>query len=315
MNILIKFFSIFFLTNLYALALDLESLQKTYSIETTSTFILKILIIVAVILAVIIYKQRAIKKLNTELSIKIENEIKKSREKDKMIFEQSKFIWIGEMMENIAHQWRQPLSQINSSVLVIDDILYEKNFKDSVIEEKLLEIESLTKYMSNTINDFKDFFDQNKKQEVFSIQNLIEKSIYIVKGTFKAHYIEVENNIDTKYSFEGCPTELQQVIVVILNNAKDVFISRNIFKPKVQINLDIVSGYYHLSICDNAGGIKAEILEKVFDPYFTTKHESQGTGLGLYLSKRIIEESMHGRILAINQSNGACFKIILKYEG
>lgn len=103
--------------------------------------------------------------------------------------------------------------------------------------------------------------------------------------------------------------------MVILNNAKDVFISRNIFKPKVQINLDIVSGYYHLSICDNAGGIKAEILEKVFDPYFTTKHESQGTGLGLYLSKRIIEESMHGRILAINQSNGACFKIILKYEG
>lgn len=229
-----------------------------------------------------------------------------------MLFEQSKFISMGEMMENIAHQWRQPLSQINSSVLVIDDVLHEKNFKDSVIEEKLLEIESLTKYMSNTINDFKNFFDQNKKYETFSIQELVEKSVYIVKGTFKAHNIEIRNDIEGRYEYLGAQNELQQVIVVILNNAKDAFLSRNISDPKVSIDVRSISKEYHISICDNAGGIDENIMDKIFNPYFTTKHKSQGTGLGLYISKKIIEQNMYGRLEVNNTKNGACFNIILK---
>lgn len=299
------------MTSLYALALESDSIEKNFFIKTNYIFILEFLAFIAVVAGIIIYRQYTIKKLNTELNVRVKNEIKKSREKDKMIFEQSKFISMGEMMENIAHQWRQPLSQINSSVLVIDDILYEKKFRDSVIEEKLLEIESLTKYMSNTIDDFKDFFDKNKKYEIFSIQELMEKSIYILKGTFKSHNIEIENKIDKKFEYKGYPNELQQVIVVILNNAKDMFISRNIFKPKVIINIEVNEGDCQISICDNAGGIKEAIIEKLFNPYFTTKHESQGTGLGLYLSKKIIEESMQGKLGVKNKNNGACFTIQL----
>lgn len=275
-------------------------------------FYIEVMILIITLISIIIYKQYSNKKINSELNKKVEEEIQKSREKDQMIFEQSKFISMGEMMENIAHQWRQPLSQINSSVLVIDDVLYEKKCKSAVIEEKLLEIESLTKYMSNTIDDFRDFFDQNKESKIISLRDLIDKSIYIVQGTYKAHSIELIKNIDKDYEWSGYPSELQQVLVVILNNAKDMFILRNIFKPKVIVDIKIEEEEFFISICDNAGGIKNKIIEKIFDPYFTTKHESQGTGLGLYLSKKIIEESMHGKLEVQNNKNGACFKIILK---
>ena len=309
MNLLVNFFLVFLVTKLYAL-----DEREQFMLTNNYALILEIFIFIAIIVAVIIYKQYTMNKLNTQLNLKVEKEIQKSREKDKMIFEQSKFISMGEMMENIAHQWRQPLSQINSSVLVIDDIMYEKDFKNSTIEEKLLEIESLTKYMSNTINDFKDFFDQNKKSEKFSLHELIEKSIYIVKGTYKANNIEIINDTDKSYMYQGYPSELQQVIVVILNNAKDMFINRNIFKPKVTIKIDSSSQYYNILIYDNAGGIKNKIIDKIFDPYFTTKHKSQGTGLGLYLSKKIIEESMHGKLEAQNHKKGACFNIILEKD-
>lgn len=301
MNLFIKLLPIFLATTLYA-----------KEMEKDNFILLQFLILTLILIIIILYKTYAIKKLNIKLNQKIKSEIEKSREKDKMLFEQNKFISMGEVMENIAHQWRQPLSQINSSVLVIDDVLHEKNFKDSVIEEKLLEIESLTKYMSNTINDFKNFFDQDKKYETFFLNELIEKSIYIVKGTFKANNIEIENNINNRYEYLGFQNELQHVIVVLLNNAKDAFISRKIIKPKIKIDIKIISNEYHISICDNALGINDEIIDKIFNPYFTTKHKSQGTGLGLYLSKKIVEQSMQGRLEVKNTKEGACFYIILK---
>jgi len=258
------------------------------------------------------YRNQKIKKTNKELQEKMEMELKKSSDKDKMLFHQNKLIAMGEMLENIAHQWRQPLSQINSSVLLIDDILHEKNFKNVDIEERLLEIESLTNYLSNTINDFKDFFAQHKIKKEFSFKEMIEKSIYIVKGSLKQNHIEIVVDIEKDFRFKGYESELQQVIVVILNNAKDALISRDVNMPRINIDLEKKNGCFVIRVYDNAGGIPTDIQSKIFEPYYTTKYKSKGTGLGLYISKKIIEESMSGELNVFNMRDGVCFEIKLK---
>jgi ABC-type nitrate/sulfonate/bicarbonate transport system substrate-binding protein/signal transduction histidine kinase len=267
------------------------------------------LIIVAIILFL---RSKKSKILNKELQEKMEIELQKFRDKDKMLFHQNKLAAMGEMLENIAHQWRQPLSQINSSVLLIDDILNEKNFKNIDVEERLLEIESLTKYLSNTINDFKDFFSHDKIKNTFLLREMIEKSIYIVKGSLKENNIEVTVDVEEDYRYYGYESELQQVVLVLLNNAKEALVNRSVKTPNINIYIELEEEYYIIKICDNAGGIIKNIREKIFEPYFTTKHKSKGTGLGLYMSKKIIEESMDGELNVNNYKLGVCFEIKLK---
>ncbi len=257
-------------------------------------------------------KEGKLEALNSTLQSSLEKITLNMEQKKSHLFQQSKMATMGEMMENIAHQWRQPLSQINSAVLLIDDSLYEKNFKNITIEEKLLEIESLTKYMSKTIDDFRNFFDGNKVKETFSLNELIEQSIYIVQGTLKSHHIEISFDLNEKFIYYGYQRELQQAIVVILNNAKDAFLRRKIFDPKIVVNVAKNGSEHIITICDNARGIREDMLEKIFDPYVTTKHKSQGTGLGLYIAKMIVQESMDGELTVNNIYDGACFEIKLK---
>lgn len=257
-------------------------------------------------------KEDKLEALNSALQSDLDELNLNMEQKKSHLFQQSKMATMGEMMENIAHQWRQPLSQINSAVLLIDDSLYEKNFKNITIEEKLLEIESLTKYMSKTIDDFRNFFDGSKVKETFSLNELIAESIYIVQGTLKSHHIEVSFDLNEKFIYYGYPRELQQAVVIILNNAKDAFLRRKIFTPKVVVNVAKTGSDYIITICDNARGIREDMLEKIFDPYVTTKHKSQGTGLGLYIAKMIVQESMDGELAVNNIYDGACFEIKLR---
>ncbi|MCX6051988.1 MAG: HAMP domain-containing sensor histidine kinase [Campylobacterales bacterium] len=296
---------VFFITHLYADSLDLGF---DYSLFW------KMIAFFAFISLFFIYRQYELKKLNNKLQKSFEEERINSRDKDQLIFNQKKLAAMDEVLENIAHQWRQPLSQINSSVLVIDDRMYEKNFKDDVIEEKLLEIESLTQYMSKTINDFKNFFDGQSKMEKYSLKDLIDKSVYIIRGTLLSLNIKVEVIADKKCIHYGFPNELEQVILVILNNAKDVLVSRNIQYPKIRVEVEKIEHDYHIKIEDNGGGIDESIIHKIFDPYFTTKYKSQGTGLGLYISQMIIKERMNAELIVHNTKIGACFTIIFKDE-
>ena len=250
--------------------------------------------------------------LNSELKMLVAKEVKKSRQKDVILQQQSKMASMGEMVENIAHQWRQPLAQINSAVMLAYAIMHKNSFKNDKVEEKLTEIESLTEYMSKTINDFQNFFNPNKKKENFSLRQAIEKSLFIVKGSLASSYIEVVTDIDKVFMIDGYENELQQVIVVILNNARDALKSRDIANPKININTKKMDDYYIIEICDNAGGVDSSIIEKIFEPYFTTKHQSRGTGLGLYMSKMIIEDGLKGKLLVENKGKGSCFKILLK---
>lgn len=257
-------------------------------------------------------KQNKIKDMNKLLQSKVEKELKTSREKDKILFQQSKMISMGEMIENIAHQWRQPLAEINASVLVIDNIVYEKYKDDSGIEKELNSIEHLTSYMSKTIDSFRQFFDDRKSLSTFSINHSLENALKILEKTFANNAIVVNLNLDKKYMIEAYENELQQVLLVILNNAKDALLNKKVQNALISINLSEFTNKYKISISDNAGGIDNAILDKIFDPYFTTKHQTQGTGLGLYISKIIIEDNMHGKISVQNISDGACFEIILK---
>ena len=247
------------------------------------------------------------KVLNSELEDRIKAEIQENTRHQVTIMEQSKLVQMGEMIENIAHQWRQPLAEINSYVLLLDAILSKKKVLDSDIEEKLSEIENLTKYMSNTINDFKNFFDPNKEKEKFNIYENIQKTLKILSRRLTYYKIEIQIEIDRKISLYAYPEELNQVLLVLINNSIDAFSEKKVISPLIQIFLKDSEKSLFLYIKDNACGIKDEIIDKIFQPYFTTKHKAQGTGLGLYISKMIIEKGLNGRISVKNEDDGVCF--------
>ncbi len=141
---------------------------------------------------------------------------------------------------------------------------------------------------------------------------MIEKSIYIVKGSLKKNNVEVIVNIEQDCRYYGYESELQQVVLVLLNNSKEALVNRSIKDPIINIYIKQEDEFYKIKICDNAGGIIKSIREKIFEPYFTTKHKSKGTGLGLYMSKKIIEESMDGELNMNTHKLGVCFEIKLK---
>jgi len=257
------------------------------------------------------YKIKLLQKSELQKSQELLTQIENLREKDKMIFQQQKLVSMGEMIENIAHQWRQPLAQINASVLVIDEQLDYKNKNYKTIDKNLTDIENITQYMSKTIDNFRNFFEPNKKESHFSIPELITSSLIITKNSAFDKKIDIEVQAESKTLYFGLQDELQEVIVILINNAKDALLQRDIKKPSINIKTFEHDQTYVITICDNAGGVDEEIIDKIFDPYFTTKHKSQGTGLGLYISKLIIEENMLGTLSMTNTKEGACFKIQL----
>jgi signal transduction histidine kinase len=258
--------------------------------------------------------QKELQRINEELEIKINQEVALSREKDKMMFQQRKMASMGEMIENIAHQWRQPLSQVNASVFLIDNIIYSKYKADDEIEKELKNIENLTQYMSNTINNFKNFFDHNKEKKLFFLEDVLNSSLLLLRDELDKNCIDIIKDIQENIIYNGYLDEIQQVFLIIFNNARDIFLSKNIKNPTLIIKIYKTDKEIALSICDNGGGIEDAIIDKIFDPYFTTKHKTQGTGLGLYMSKVIIEDSMQGNISVKNSKNGACFSILLPLE-
>ena len=250
-----------------------------------------------------------LEELNNTLEEKIQIEIEKNTKHQMILMHQSKLVQMGEMIENIAHQWRQPLAQINSSVLLIDSVLIKRQFNDSLIEDKLLEIESFTAYMSRTIDDFKGFFNPDKKKTIFAIDDAIKRSYDILKGFIKVHHIKVDIDIPKKLQCNNHLEDLQQVLLTLLNNAIDALVSNKIKNARIAIQASLKNEKIILTIEDNALGINEEIINKIFDPYFTTKHKSQGTGLGLYMAKMIIENGLKGTLNMENKNQGACFTI------
>jgi len=268
----------------------------------------------------ILEKTMQLQAFNTTLSKKIDQEVAQNRQKDKILSEQSRFAALGEMIGNIAHQWRQPLSAITTATgnAKIENMLGVTT-KDS-LDDTFNRIDEYTHYLSSTIDDFRNYFKQDKKKKAYHVDEIISTALSISKGSLNDIRI-IEENMPFKVKLIGYPSELMQVIINIFNNAKDALEAKDPVKKHLLVSTTKTSTHILIKIYDNAGGIDKATLPSIFDPYFTTKHKAQGTGIGLYMSKEMIEKHMKGTLNASNRSFvvdgteyiGACFTIALPY--
>jgi len=227
------------------------------------------------------------------------------------LMQSEKMSALGNMIGNIAHQWRQPLNFISIKASGINiSIVSGLDIDDKKLEKEMNEIINKTDYLSQTINTFSDFLKETKKIEICDIKERINMGVGIVKTVLDDLHINLIQDIcDDDIKILMPKGELPEVIINIVNNAKDVLIQRNIQNPYVNLSLIKNNTHAIITIEDNAGGIEQDILAKIFDPYFTTKHESNGTGLGLHMSYKIVVESFKGSLIAHNSNNGAVFTI------
>jgi len=238
--------------------------------------------------------------------------LKELKEKEEFLFQKTKMADMGEMIGNIAHQWRQPLA-VNNTII---SILKEKNEREILeskeLSEKLREMENSIQYMSRTIDDFMHFYHPNKEKITFSLSKIINHAIEITHPMLNKTNIKILFHDTDTFYVNGYMNEYIQVLISILTNAKDTLVYRKIEDAYIQIELFNMNGNIVVKISDNAGGIKKELLHRIFDPYFTTKHKSMGTGLGLYISKMIIEKNMNGLLSVENGEQGAIFSITME---
>jgi PAS domain S-box-containing protein len=245
--------------------------------------------------------------LNATLEERVKKEVEKNRQKDQQMLQQSKLAQMGEMISMIAHQWRQPLSAINSAAIGINLKAQLNKLDKETAVEATDKIAQYTKHLSETIDDFRTFFKSNKEKQTTTYNELIDSVLNIIEVSVTNKGIEISKDLKSTQTFETYANEVKQVLLNLIKNAEDALIEKGVENPKI-----VLQSYENILIVkDNAGGIAEEIIDKIFEPYFSTKSEKTGTGLGLYMSKTIIEEHCHGSLSVTNDEDGAVFKIIL----
>ena len=256
-------------------------------------------------------KQLQLEALNSSLEERVREELLRNREKDALMIQQSRLAAMGEMLSNIAHQWRQPLNELGITIQMIrydyDDGLLDRQKIDTFIESCMTTIQ----YMSNTINDFRDFFKHDRLPRLFDLEASVQNAVGLVRASLQHAGISLAVELDRRCMVMGHSNELSQVILNIINNARDALVERHIADPVIRIASRIEGSHARVTITDNAGGVDPDIIDKIFDPYFTTRHKAQGTGLGLYMARMILESKLGGRITVINTGTGAQFQIVI----
>lgn len=262
--------------------------------------------------------QEKLSQLNTSLENRVKKEVEKNKKQQLLMLQQSRLAQMGEVINMIAHQWRQPLNHLS----LINQTLYHQYTKQKLTDENVEHFRKKSndtiQQMSSTIDDFRNFFKPEKKKVNFCINDAIRHALEVSAPMLKDNSIEVIFHEKEPYYVYGFSNELAQSILNILYNAQDTLLGKETEDKHIDIFLVQEEKYTLLSIQDNAGGIPEEIIEHIFDPYFSTKGEKQGTGLGLYISKIIVEEHMNGKLTVLNKEKGACFNISLpslKTEG
>lgn len=261
--------------------------------------------------------EEAIKKANMSLEARVKEETQKRVEQEKLLIQQSKMAAMGEMISAIAHQWRQPL---NALAIKVQDIPVAYEFGE--IDKKYTEdfknkSMSIIRYMSQTIEGFREFFKPNREKEEFLVEHAVSNALNMMLPQLTTHNIQVNLEDNANHIIFGYRSELEQVILILLSNAKDAILDKlnQIPNPTIDISTTInsVNSSIVVSISDNAGGIAHDIIDRIFEPYFTTKEQGKGTGIGLYIAREIIERQMGGKIYATNTEVGASF-IVELYE-
>ncbi|MBF0309404.1 MAG: PAS domain-containing protein [Magnetococcales bacterium] len=256
-------------------------------------------------------RQEEVETLNVELERRVVEEVEKNRRKDMMLMQQSRLAAMGEMIGNIAHQWRQPINALNLILANIEAAHGRGELHRTLLRDQVSMGNRVISGMSRTIDDFRNFFKPDRKPEVFNVADAVESALSMVGATFANRQIHVVfQRPALPVTAFGFPNEFAQVVLVILSNAKDAIVAGNRPSGEVEIDLRNEKGRVVTRLGDNGGGIGEEIIGRVFEPYFTTKG-SGGTGIGLYMAKMIVEEHMSGCIEVENGPRGAQFRITI----
>ena len=253
--------------------------------------------------------------LTHRLEERVHEEVVKNQEKTKQLIAQNRLAQMGEMISMIAHQWRQPLTAISATTnnLLIKMMLDTKIEKEE-LENEITLISDYSQHLSLTIDDFRNFFKTDREKVSTKLENVIENTISIVKSTLDSNYINLITDYKCTKEINIYSTELSQVILNLIKNAEDALLENSIKNPEIKIETSCNDSFAFISISDNAIGISEDILEKIFDPYFSTKKSKDGTGIGLYMSKIIINEHFKGNLSASNINNGARFTIKIPFD-
>lgn len=248
--------------------------------------------------------------LNKDLDKKIKDEVAQRQKQEALLIHQSRLAAMGEMIGAIAHQWRQPLNALG---LVQQNLQFRYQMgklDDDFMNRSMEKSERLIQKMSTTIDDFRNFFKPNKHIEPFNIKTVIQSTVELLEAQLKSNNIKLEINCGDNLIINGFQGEFSQVILNLVNNAKDALIECNPDQPMINIEVkNNLSGIITINVKDNGGGIPDAIIDKIYDPYFTTKEEGKGTGIGLYMTKIIVENNMLGTLRAFNDTEGANFCI------
>ncbi|UFS69980.1 ATP-binding protein [Geomonas sp. RF6] len=231
------------------------------------------------------------------------------RSREQMLMQQSRLAAMGEMLVNISHQWRQPLNVVG---LLLQDLTraYQRGtFSEELLEKSVTRGKELITHMSQTIDDFRGYLNPEKTKLPFDVREVVEKTVALVGETLRGVQVEVQAAQDRRVMVNGYRNEYAQVLINIVMNARDAFRERGVQSPRIAVTIAEEGGKSVVTITDNAGGIAPDVIDKIFDPYFTTKPPDKGTGIGLFMSKTIIEKNMGGRLTAANADGGATFRI------
>ncbi len=266
-------------------------------------------------------ESKILKKELIEKNIKLEKEIEKNEEKQKIMEIQSRFAAMGEMISMIAHQWRQPLASIGTATFNLKHKILSKKFALTTKEgreeqsqffmKKLDDIELYVQNLTTTIDDFRNFYKTDKILTSTTIEKPIQSALKIIKKDLKDNDIAVEFDLKSKNSINIYENEIVHVLLNILKNAEDKFLETKTQDAKIKISTQDIKNDLKIDIYDNGGAIEKENLDVIFEPYFSTKKEKNGTGIGLYMSKIIIENNHQGKLSVANTKEGVCFSIIL----
>ncbi len=240
-------------------------------------------------------------------------DISNLKEKESQMLRQSRQAMMGEMIAMIAHQWRQPLASISATAATLQMKILIEKYDQTFFGEQLQKISDFSQHLSKTIDDFRNFFKAEKSLSEFTLEEVITSSLRIIESSLQSHNITVERQFEANTTITSYENELKQVILNLLKNAEDIIIERQIEMPVLSVKTYFDGTDICMSVGDNAGGVPDELLGKIFDPYFTTKDELNGTGLGLYMSKTIIEEHCAGTLTLLNTDKGATFIITLPH--
>jgi len=256
-------------------------------------------------------KTRELKELNQTLELRVQEEIAKNEDKQRVMFWQSRHASLGQMLANIAHQWRQPLTELSLAMFSMKKAVQNDNSDE--VEKFYDESKNIIKNMSATIDDFTNFFRPEKEKYYFNISDSIKESLGLLDNIIKDEMISVKTDF-TDIEVLGITNELTQVIINLINNSKDAFVNNSILIREISISTKKEDNFAVIKLQDNAGGIPKENLEKIFEPYFTTKHKSRGTGLGLFMSKMICEQGLNATIDVESKKNTTTFSIKIPLE-